>query len=67
MSFKEYWIPIFKKEYFKAKLTNDFETILAIRDNIKRNWSLSEEEKIEICKLIKGVVWWIYTRNITKY
>lgn len=56
MSFKEYWIPIFKKEHFKAKLTNDFETILAIRDNIKRNWSLSEEEKIEICKLIKGVV-----------
>lgn len=49
-----YWIPILKKQYFKARLTNDNETIEAMTDNIKKNWNLTEEEKIKILKEIRG-------------
>ena len=52
-----YWIPILKKQYFKAKLTNDNKTIEAITENIKSNWNLTEEEKIKILKEIRGELW----------
>lgn len=49
-----YWIPILKKQYFKARLTNDNKTIEAITENIKNNWNLTEEEKIKVVRQIKG-------------
>jgi len=49
-----YWIPILKKQYFKARLTNDNKTIEAITNNIKNNWNLTEEEKIKVIREIKG-------------
>lgn len=51
-----YWIPILKKQYFKARLTNDNETIAAITDNVKKNWNLTEEEKTKALKEIKGEI-----------
>lgn len=49
-----YWIPILKKQYFKARLTNDNKTIEAITNNIKNNWNLTEEEKKKVIREIKG-------------
>ena len=49
-----YWIPIYKKQYFKYKLTNDCEAIIDLIDNVWRNWNLNREEKRKIIREIKG-------------
>lgn len=49
------FIPNYKKQYFKAKLQNDMQCILEIKENIWKNWNLTLEEKKEILKEI-GVV-----------
>lgn len=49
------FIPNYKKQYFKAKLQNDMQCILDIKENIWKNWNLTFEQKKEILKEI-GVV-----------
>lgn len=49
------YIPIFKRQYFKAKVTNNIKQIIEIKDNIWRNWNLTEEQKKSIIKEI-GIV-----------
>ena len=51
-NFKEFWLPIYKRQYFKAKLQNNLEEIIEIKDNIYRNWNLSKKEKLDFIKAI---------------
>lgn len=53
--FNEFWIPILKKQYFKFKLMNEKQAIIELEDNIWKNWILSQNEKKEILKKIRGV------------
>lgn len=46
------FIPMYKKQYFKAKLQNDINTILAVKENIWKNWNLTKEQKKEVLKEI---------------
>lgn len=46
------FIPSYKKQYFKAKLQGDIDEIIAIKDNIWRNWNLTVEQKRKIIKEI---------------
>lgn len=48
-SFIKYWIPIYKKQLFKAKLTNNTDLILEIKENIYKNINL-EKYRIQIFK-----------------
>lgn len=48
--FREFWIPIYKRQVFKAKLSNDRRTLLEIKDNIFKNINLNKEEKWIIIK-----------------
>lgn len=48
--FREFWIPIYKKQVFKAKLSNDRRTLLDIKDNVHKNINLSDEDKKSIIK-----------------
>lgn len=55
MTYFEYFkgfIPIYKRQYFKAKLMNDMNAILDIKENIWNNWNLTLKEKKEILKEI---------------
>ncbi len=51
----DYWLPVYKKQYFRYKLQNDCEAIIDLIDNIWRNWNLTIEEKRKIIHRIKGV------------
>ena len=55
-SFKKYWIPKLKKQYFMAKIQNDEKKILALKENVFRNWYFTGNEKEEIWKEISGCV-----------
>jgi hypothetical protein len=50
----DYWLPIYKKQYFKYKLTGDYEAIIDLIDNVWRNWNLTIKEKRKIICEIKG-------------
>ena len=50
----DYWLPIFKKMYFKFKLLGDIKAIIELEDNIWKNWNLSKEDKRKILKQIRG-------------
>lgn len=55
MSYYEHFktfIPNYKKQYFKAKLKNDINAILDIKENIWKNWNLIMKQKKEILKEI---------------
>lgn len=54
-SFKKYWIPVYRKQIFKAKFENDKETLKVIKDNIDKNWHL-QEYKYEIFKEL-GIIY----------
>lgn len=54
-SFKKFWVPILKKQYFKLKLTNDINGILDLKENIWNNWHFSKEERNAVLKEI-GIV-----------
>lgn len=49
-----YWLPIFKKQYFKFKLLGDIKAIIELEDEVWKNWNLSREEKRKILKQIRG-------------
>lgn len=53
-SYFDYWLPIFKKMYFKFKLLGDIKAIVELEDEIWKNWSLSKKEKKKILKQIRG-------------
>ena len=50
----DYWLPIYKKQYFKYKLLGDIKAIVELEDEIWKNWNLSREEKRKILKQIRG-------------
>ncbi|MCI9434748.1 MAG: hypothetical protein HFI86_05720 [Bacilli bacterium] len=49
------FLPNYKRQYFKAKLQNDIECILDIKNNILKNWNLTNEQKSDVIKMI-GIV-----------
>lgn len=53
-SYFDYWLPIFKKMYFKFKLLGDIKAIVELEDEVWKNWNLSREEKKKILKQIRG-------------
>ena len=50
----DYWLPIFKRMYFKLKLLGDIKAIVELEDEIWKNWNLSKKEKRKILKQIRG-------------
>lgn len=50
----DYWLPIFKRMYFKFKLLGDIKAIIELEDEVWKNWNLSREEKRKILKQIRG-------------
>lgn len=58
MNYKEhfdtFWIPILQRQYFKYKLTNNKEAIEELEKNVRNNWNLTKNDKIEFLKIIKG-------------
>ena len=50
----DYWLPFYKRQYFKYKLLNDYQGMVELIDNIWRNWNLTTEEKRKIIYEIKG-------------
>lgn len=53
--FRKFWVPIYKKQYFKEKVKGNLKGIIDIKDNIYRNWNLTKEQKLEIIREI-GIV-----------
>lgn len=50
--FKNFWLPIYKKQYFKVKVQDNLKGIIDIKDNIYRNWNLTKEQKLDFIKEI---------------
>lgn len=50
----DYWLPIFKRMYFKFKLLGDIKAIVELEDEIWKNWKLTKEEKKKLLKQIRG-------------
>lgn len=46
------FLQIFKKQYFKAKLQNDMDAILDIKESIWKNWNLTLAQKKEVLREI---------------
>lgn len=53
-SYFDYWLPTFKKWYFKFKITGNTKAIVELEDEIWKNWNLSKKEKKKILKQIRG-------------
>ena len=53
-SFKKYWLPKMKKQYFMAKCQKNERQITNLRENVYTNWYFNSEEKKEIWKEISG-------------
>ena len=51
-----YWLPIFKRMYFKYKLQDDIMAIVELEDNIWKNWRFTKEEKKKILRKIRGKI-----------
>lgn len=51
-----YWLPIFKRMYFKYKLLDDIRAIVELEDNIWKNWRFTKEEKKKILRKIRGKI-----------
>ena len=47
--FKKEWMPTYKRQVFKAKINEDIECLLAIKENIYKNKKL-EKYRVEILK-----------------
>ena len=50
----DYWLPIFKRMYFKFKMLGDIKAIVELESEVWKNWNLSREEKRKILKQIRG-------------
>lgn len=53
-SYFDYWLPIFKRMYFKFRLLGDIKAIIELEDEVWKNWNLSREDKKKILKQIRG-------------
>ena len=53
-SYIDYWLPIFKRMYFKFKMLGDIKAIIELEDEIWKNWNLSLDDKRKILKQIRG-------------
>ena len=53
-SYFDYWLPLFKRMYFKYKVQGDIKAIVELEDEIWKNWNLSKEEKRKILGQIRG-------------
>lgn len=53
-SYFDYWLPIFKRLYFKFKLLGETKAIIELEDEVWKNWNLSKKEKKKILKQIRG-------------
>lgn len=53
-SYFDYWLPIFKRMYFKFKLLGDIKAIIELEDEVWKNWNLSKDDKKKILKQIRG-------------
>ena len=49
-----YWLPTFKRMYFKFKLLGNIKAIIELEDEIWKNWNLSKDDKKKILKQIRG-------------
>lgn len=49
-SFMEFWIPIYKRQVFKAKFKNEIDVIISIKNNVMKNIHLNNEAKVYILK-----------------
>lgn len=54
--FCEFWIPIYRRQIFKAKFNNDLQALIEIKENIYKNWHLTHEEVLKIIKEL-GIYW----------
>jgi chaperonin cofactor prefoldin len=52
--FNKFWIPILQRQYFKYKLTNNKEAIEELENNVRNNWNLTKDEKIQMVRKIRG-------------
>ena len=50
----DYWLPIFKRMYFKFKLLGNIKAIIELEDEVWKNWNLSKDDKKKILKQIRG-------------
>lgn len=50
----DYWLPTFKRMYFKFKLLGDIKAIIELEGEVWKNWNLSKKEKKKILKQIRG-------------
>ena len=48
-----YWLPIFKRMYFKYKLQDDIRAIVELEDNIWKNWRFTKEEIKEFIEILE--------------
>lgn len=59
MNYKEhfdtFWIPILQRQYFKYRLTKDKKAIEELENNVRNNWNLTKDEKIQMIRRIRGV------------
>lgn len=53
-SYFDYWLPIFKKMYFKFKLLGDIKAIVELEDEVWKNCHLTREEKRKILRQMRG-------------
>lgn len=49
-SFISYWLPVYKRQVFKAKFNDDKAALISIKDNIIKNIHLDETMKSYILK-----------------
>lgn len=54
MKYFDYWLPIFKRMYFKFKLLGDIKAVVELENEIWKNWNLSLDDKKKILKQIRG-------------
>ena len=54
MKYFDYWLPIFKRMYFKYKLLGDIKAIIELEDEVWKNWNLSKDDKRKILREIRG-------------
>ena len=43
--FIDFWLPIYKRQVFKAKFNDEKEAMVEIKNNIMKNWHLDNIEK----------------------
>lgn len=49
----EFWLPIYKRQVFKAKFNKDEKALNSIKENINKNIHFSSSEKREILEELK--------------